>query len=154
MRVLIDTSVLARMASGPQDSQYEVAEAALDVIRQHGQQPVVVPQVLYEFWAVVTRPRADNGLGLSTEQAAAELARLAPPLFGLLRDERAILAHWRSLVRSYRVQGKTTHDARLVAAMMRHGVNTLLTFNIGHFTRFHEITAISPPDVVARGSLS
>lgn len=153
MRVLIDTSVLARMASGPQDPQYELAEGAL-AVGQHGQQPVVVPQVLYEFWAVVTRPRADNGLGLSTEQAAAELARLGPPLFGLLRDERAILAHWRRLVRSYGVQGKTTHDARLVAAMIRHELKTVLTFNMGHFTRFHEISAISPQDVVASGSLS
>jgi hypothetical protein len=36
----------------------------------------IVPQNLVELWVVATRPVAQNGLGLSTAEAAAELMRL------------------------------------------------------------------------------
>jgi predicted nucleic acid-binding protein len=44
------------------------------------------------------------------------------------------------------VQGKQAHDARLVAAMKRHSINQILTFNTADFARYAEITAISPLD--------
>ena len=34
----------------------------------------MAPQNLVEFWAVATRPQSENGLGLTAEQAAKELA--------------------------------------------------------------------------------
>jgi predicted nucleic acid-binding protein len=49
------------------------------------------------------------------------------------------------------VKGKTAHDARLVAAMRRHGVNRLLTFNASHFARFAGITVLTPEGVLAGG---
>ena len=39
------------------------------------------------------------------------------------------------------------HDARLVAAMIVHGIPNLLTFNLPDFKRFTEITVISPEEV-------
>ena len=45
---------------------------------------------------------------------------------------------------AYRVAGKNTHDARLVAAMVVHGVSSILTFNIQDFTRYAEITIFDP----------
>lgn len=35
-------------------------------------------------------------------------------------------------------------DARLVAAMKRHGTSHLLTFNDGDFARFSDITVVNP----------
>jgi hypothetical protein len=51
------------------------------------------------------------------------------------------------------VGSKVAHDAKLVAAMVRHQVTHLLTFNVDDFARFAEITAITP-DAVVTGSLS
>ena len=49
--------------------------------------------------------------------------------YPLLRDERRVFENWRDLVNVYQVKGKNAHDTRLVAAMRRHGISDLLTFN-------------------------
>ncbi|MEK7832647.1 MAG: hypothetical protein AAB401_16260 [Acidobacteriota bacterium] len=43
--------------------------------------------------------------------------------------------------------GKPAHDARIVAAMKVHGIAHLLTFNVGDFKRFPNITVVSPDEV-------
>lgn len=43
---------------------------------------------------------------------------------------------WEQLVQRYSVTGKSAHDARLVAAMVVHGVRGILTFNAHDFTRY------------------
>ena len=86
---------------------------------------------------------------MTIAEAEAELDRFKPPLFQLLQDERAILPRWNELIRKYDVKGKVTYDARLVAAMLRHGISHLLTFNAAHFVRFKEIKALTPQEVLA-----
>lgn len=69
-------------------------------------------------------------------------------VFRLLLDERGIFGHWRDLVANNAVRGKNTHDARLVAAMKRHGLTDLLSFNKHVFTRFAEINVFKPAEVL------
>lgn len=40
--------------------------------------------------------------------------------------------------------GKQVHDARLAAVCHAHGVASLMTFNVAHFTRF----STAPPGLV------
>jgi hypothetical protein len=68
-------------------------------------------------------------------------------MFVLVRDERKVFDFWEQLVSNHDVKGKQVHDARIVAAMMRHAVSHLLTFNIADFARYAEITAIDPQKV-------
>jgi predicted nucleic acid-binding protein len=84
-----------------------------------------------------------NGLGLSPAETQAKLRGLLS-MFHLLRDERRIYEHWHQLVGKYEVKGKQVHDARLVAAMLRHDISHLLTFNASDFARYSEITVIDP----------
>jgi predicted nucleic acid-binding protein len=86
------------------------------------------PQNLIELWAVATRPIEHNGLGLSTSSAAAELERIKV-MFLHLPDAPAIYPASERLVIQHQVSGKPTHDARLVAAMLVHGVTAILTFD-------------------------
>jgi hypothetical protein len=79
----------------------------------------VIAQNLIEFWAVATRPIADNGLGITAVQALRELTKLKT-LFGVLPDSPDILPEWERLVLQHQVSGKQAHDARLVAAMNVH----------------------------------
>lgn len=44
----------------------------------------------------------------------------------------------------YQVQGKQIHDANIVATMLTHGINRLVTFNPGDFKRFDEIELVVP----------
>lgn len=146
MRILLDTNIFVRLAH-PAHSHHAAAVRAIEVLRARSDELCIVPQILYEFWVVATRPVADNGLGMAAEQAESELAQIKT-LFRLLRDERGILPRWEQLVVDHAVQGKTAHDARLVAAMARHNTKQLLTFNAGDFARFPKITALTPDNVL------
>lgn len=81
---------------------------------------------------------------MTSADAELTLDRLGQPLFRMLRDERAIYEPWLELVGKFHVLGKQAHDARLAAAMLRHGVTHLLTGNPNDFRRFPSITLIDP----------
>ena len=86
-------------------------------------------QSIAEFWAVATRPPAQDGLGLDIAAAASAVAEIEPT-FGLLFSDGAIVyQHWKRLIVERRVTGRRVFDARLVAVMLAHGGAQLLTFN-------------------------
>lgn len=148
MLVLVDTNVLLRVVE-PQHAQHATAVRALRLQRQAGHELCLVPQVHYEFWVVATRPVAHNGLGMTTAEAEAEFVKMASPLFRLMRDERAIYDSWRDLVRQHEIRGRQAHDARLVAAMRRHGLTELLTFNVADFRPYGDINLLEPSAIAA-----
>jgi len=72
--ILLDTNLLTRITRA-HDPQSGVARAAIQTLLLRGEQLIIVPQNLYEFWAVATRPAGappsgSNGLGMSPTQAA------------------------------------------------------------------------------------
>jgi predicted nucleic acid-binding protein len=147
MSTLLDTNILTRCAQ-PAHTMRQSAVDALALLRQQGDVLCLVPQNFYEFWVVATRPVSVNGLGMTAAQAQFEFAALKQ-LFTVLDETPAVFARWEQLVVQYQVVGKTAHDARLVAAMLVHGVNRLLTFNTPDFQRYPGITVISPRDVLS-----
>ncbi len=147
MRILLDTNVWLRIAD--QNSRHHAdAVAAVTWLDENNQESCLVPQVMYEYWVVATRPLENNGLGLVPEQADEAIDRWIG-LFRLLQDERGIFPQWRELVKSCNIQGKSAHDARLVAAMHRHGLTHLLTFNKADFVRYPGITLWTPTEVLS-----
>ena len=140
--MLIDTSTLLRTLQ-PSHPQRDIARVAIKALTARGRDLHIVPQNLVELWVVATRPVAQNGLGLSTTEAAAELVRLKS-MFPLLPDTPAIHPVWERLVIQYRVSGKPAHDARLVAAMHVHGLTTILTFDKTGFSRYAGIEVLHP----------
>jgi predicted nucleic acid-binding protein len=145
MNVLLDTNILARLVQ-PAHPQQPLAVAATDPLDARGDRLCLVPQVLYEFWVVATRPAAQIGLGLTAAEAAAEVARILG-LFTLLPETPAVFPEWQRLVTTHAVIGKNGHDAHLVAAMAVHGVTHLLTFNVKDYTRFPGIAVLDPAAV-------
>ncbi|WP_160148112.1 type II toxin-antitoxin system VapC family toxin [Rubripirellula obstinata] len=137
---MLDTSVVVRLAQ-PTTPSCKAVLNTLDELGQQGYEFCIVPQVIYEYWVVVTRPLANNGLAFSADDTTLEIAKLAS-LFTVLRDERTVFEHWQQLVTSYKVIGKNAHDARIVAAMHRHGINDLLTLNPKDFRRYAKINLL------------
>jgi predicted nucleic acid-binding protein len=146
MRILLDTNILTRLAQ-PDHAMYAVASSAVHRLRQRKYQICLVPQVIYEYWAVCTRPADQNGLGLSMAETIGELGRVKR-LFVLLRTETGLYFRWEKLVIDTESKGKTSHDARLVAAMERNAITELLTFNAAHFARFQGITVRQPESIL------
>jgi predicted nucleic acid-binding protein len=147
MRILLDTNILLRLAQ-PISPHHASAVNAMLQLEQASVVRCLVPQVVYEFWAVATRPLDANGLEMTVPQVEQSVQQALVD-YPLLRDERGIFTHWLPLVSSNDVKGKNTHDARLVAAMLRHGVTHLLTFNQPDFSRFTEITVVTPDEIVS-----
>ncbi len=115
-----------------------------------GERLIVVPQNLYEFWAVATRPpgpppTGSNGLGMTPAQTGHWL-RFIERRFTLLADRDEMPRLWQALVETHGVTGFRAHDARLVAAMQSYGIGRLLTFNVTHF-RGLPVTVLDPASV-------
>ena len=103
--ILVDTNVLLRMVQ-PSHSMHATALMAVSKLRLANESLCLVPQVLYEFWVVATRPVEPNGLGMTLAEAEADVTRLIQR-FRLFRDERAIFERWRELVVQHRILGRT-----------------------------------------------
>jgi predicted nucleic acid-binding protein len=146
MNVLVDANILLRSAE-PTHAMHAMAEAAVLALEARGDVVCVVPQVIYEYWAVATRPVTVNGLGRTPVETDAEVDDILTA-FLLLADPPGVFDNWRALVRTHAVSGKKSHDARLVAAMQVHGLTHLLTFNVADFIRF-PVVALDPFAVVA-----
>jgi predicted nucleic acid-binding protein len=139
---LLDTNILLRYVR-PSDPRFDAVATAVNALSSSGEVLCVVPQDIYEFWAVATRPIAANGLGLSIPECQVEVARIKR-LFRLLPDLPTLFAEWETLVGTYACHGRSSYDARLVAAMRTHGITQLLTFNGADFTRFPGLTILDP----------
>lgn len=146
MRILVDPNVLARLAHAGHAHQ-TVARDAIRTLRDSGHELRTVPQVIYEYWTVVTRPTEQNGLGFDPNQAFAQVQEIQA-LFPTFRDERGILRSWQELVHAQQVRGRQSHDARLVAAMERHELTHVLTFNVADFRRYTRVFVLNPHDVL------
>ncbi|MCI0387425.1 MAG: type II toxin-antitoxin system VapC family toxin [Acidobacteria bacterium] len=145
MFILLDSNILIYSAN-PASPFYSECVKGMSVIRQNGDTPCIVPQSLYEFWTVATRPVDRKGLGLMPVQAHRELATIKT-LFPFFPDSAAIYPEWERLVTQYSVSGRTAHDARYIAAMTVHGITHLLTYNKDDFKRFSSITPLLPSEI-------
>ena len=91
--ILLDTNLLTRMTR-LQDSQSGAARTAIQTLLGRREQLIVVPQNLYEFWAVATRPPGPppagrNGLGMTAAQAGHWLRFFRRRFMPAFRSRRA-----------------------------------------------------------------
>ena len=145
MSYAVDTNVLARSIHEGHPMQ-QITKDAIKTLLDRGETVCVPAQSLYEFWVIATRPLEANGFGMSVAEAQVRLAEFEARLT-LKTDRPEIYAEWKRLVTQHAVMGKPAHDARIAAAMKIHGISHLLTFNVGDFKRFQEITIVSPTEV-------
>ena len=147
--ILLDTNLLGRMTDSA-DPHCAPARRAVHALFAAGERLIIVPQCLFEFWAVATRTRGAppmglNGLGMTPQQAGQWL-RFFQRRFTLLPDREELVGLWHSLVETQAIRGFRSHDARLVAAMQSYGITRLLTFNGSDFRRL-PVSVLDPRSV-------
>ena len=145
MATLVDTNVLLRLLQ-PEHPQYAIASMALAGLRRQESDLCIARQNLVEFWAVATRPVAENGLGMSPLMTASEV-RVLRDLFRVLEGKPGIADAWEKLVSGHLVSGKQAHDAHLAAVMNIHGLRRILTFNGADFRRYDSVEVIVPSSI-------
>jgi len=122
MSILVDTNILLRRAQVVSQFHRVSLDSLTELVRARVTL-CLVPQVIYELWAAVTRPVGVNGLGMDVPAAERSVKELFRD-FVLLRDERGVFNNWQRLVVDYAVRGKHSHDARLRLTLRgRHGLD-------------------------------
>lgn len=147
MRCLLDTNVLLRGLDRKHPT-YRIVRRAIISLRRQDNQLCLTSQNLIEFWSVATRPVDSNGLGMSVQWAAAQLARMKR-FFLVVADSAEVFREWERLVIPLQVSGKKVHDARLVASMNVHAITHILTFNADDFSRYPGITVLQPQKLLS-----
>lgn len=147
MDVLLDTNILARCIE-PTHPHHRLANDAIAALVKRGDRLCLVPQILYEYFVVCTRPQQQNGgLGMSSTEGVAEIKRVES-LFSLLPDSPNLYPVWLQLIEQYAVMGKRAHDARIVAALIAGQIPAILSFNARDLRRYPGITVLEPAHVI------
>jgi predicted nucleic acid-binding protein len=141
---LLDTNVLVYAADA--GSAFHDAARQLRDRGFRGEIPLVVsPQVLLEFFAVITSPRRVQ-TPRSPQEATAEMAkymrsrriRTIYPGPDILRRVLALHAQHPQVAR------QDIFDLSLVATMLANRIACIYTYNQQHFTPFQELTVLTP----------
>lgn len=140
---LVDTNVLVEsvMASS---SHHQAAAALLERAQSGDVDLCVLPQVLAEFYSVVTDPRRVSS-ALSVERAIEDITMfLTMPGMTELPTPTDVVSRWIELARRHNVTRGDVFDVILAAAMLGNGVRRIYTYNRQDFERFSEIQVLEP----------
>lgn len=140
---LIDTNVLV-YAHFQDSDHFAASQAYCDRIQQGQIAACVTPQILAEFFAVVTNPkRVTSAFSPAEALDALDRILLMPglTLFPLPAD---IVSGWMTIVRQQPAAGKRIFDVQLVATMRAHGIRRIATFNAADFASFPDIEVVTP----------
>ncbi|MCV2487894.1 PIN domain-containing protein [Geodermatophilus sp. YIM 151500] len=134
--------LLAATDEGRDD--HEDAAASLDAWPSSGVVLYTSGQILREYLAVATRPVERNGLGMARPAAVANVRALRARLHLLAEDER-VSERLLALLDAVECTGTRVRDANVVATMLVHGVDTVVTSNIDDSTRFDDHVQVVTP---------
>lgn len=141
-RALLDTNVLLS-ASDTSRTAHSRARAALDKWPAEGTTLYASGQILREYLAIATRPAAQNGLGLAQADAVANVRALSERIH-LLTEDGKVQARLLTLLDATACAGKQVHDANVVATVLVHGVDAIVTCNTEDFARFDQLITVIP----------
>ncbi|MGD0382586.1 MAG: TA system VapC family ribonuclease toxin [Thermoguttaceae bacterium] len=104
----------------------------------------VAPQILAEFFAVVTNPRRVHNPRTPHEALDVIERLMALPRLTILAVPIDVVARWVKLIRMHQVRSSAVFDTQLAATMQANGVRKIYTFDRAHFEHFSEIEIVTP----------
>lgn len=140
-RAMLDTNVILA-ATDEGRAEHRQAMLLFSSWAGRGTAMYASGQIMREYLAVATRPADKNGLGLKEVDAVANV-RAFRTRTNLLTEDSKVADCLLGLLDEIPCAGKQIHDANVVATMLVHGIDSLITMNLEDFTRFeHHITLI------------
>lgn len=137
----IDTNILI-YASDRTSQWHKSANAVLKKAIGDGTALFISPQVLREYLSVATRSVTHKGT-IPWEKISKNHLRFQQ-VFKVLPEDTATANKLGELVHKFRVSGKQVHDANIVATMLVHDIQSILTHNVGDFKRYEGLIKIVP----------
>jgi predicted nucleic acid-binding protein len=145
-QVLLDANVLIYAANS--DAAHHAPSLAVVRAGLGGRLPaVLVPQVLLEFYAVVTSPRrVENPLSPSEAVGRLEALRAGMPTLPVPGEALDALA---AILAERPGAGPMVFDRFLAAQMRHHGVDRICTYNVSDFNGITGLEAVQPEAIAA-----
>ena len=144
--LLVDTNVLLEATDEGRTHHTDAR-----TLVESGPRLVLAAQVIREYLVVATRPVDANGLGLTSRQALENLREFRRDI-RLLPEEKPVLPTFLDLVDRTGCTGKRIHDAHIVATAKVHGVDAIVSLNVGDLSGVLDTVAVmTPGQALARG---
>lgn len=140
---VIDTNILV-YAHFQDSSHYRSAYDLLERGREIDAELYVTPQVIAEFYAVVTHPKRVSNPFTAAEAVAAIEQVLSLPGISLLHPSSNVVERWLQLARDHSIIGNNIFDVQLIATMLSRDVRRIYTFDESDFRVFSEIEVLQP----------
>lgn len=145
-RIFADTNVLLSATDEGRDSHRDALQLISDS-PQCGVHLVACGQIFREYLVVATRPMSQNGLGLPSRDALANIDQLQRNIT-LVDESTNVATRLRRLVEQCQLAGKRIHDANIVAVMLSNGIQVLVTDNPTDFEAFDAIEVVTSADAI------
>jgi uncharacterized protein len=139
----LDTNVLV-YALFADAEHHRPARRLLDQAERDDADFCLTPQILTEFYAVVTNPRRVTQAKSPGEALDVIDAILSLPSITLLSVPIDIVTQWTRLLRQHPVTGADVFDVLLAATLRSHGITRIYTFNRADFERFDGLDVLTP----------
>jgi predicted nucleic acid-binding protein len=133
-RAMLDTNVLLA-ATDEGRTEHDQALKIVNDWPGWGTTLYTSGQIMREYLAVATRPAEKNGLGLKPADALANVQALRGRT-SLLAEDGKVADRLLALLGDISCGGKQIHDANVVATMLVHGIDTVVTINLDDFAKF------------------
>jgi predicted nucleic acid-binding protein len=141
--VALDTNVLV-YADDPASPFHPVARRILEEGLLGQRRLCVSPQILAEYFSVITSPKHGPN-PLSPEEGAARAGRLARSRrIGRVHPKRGTIARCLASCAARGLRGPRIFDALYAMTLLDNGVRTLLTANVRDFTGIPDLKVVNP----------
>lgn len=137
----IDTNILV-YASDANSPWYRKSNQALKNAINGGVPLFISPQVLREYLSVATRS-VTHEKTIPWDKINKNHLRFQRA-FKVLPEDIATAQKLGELVQKYHVSGKQVHDANIVATILVHGIQSILTHNVDDFKRYSGLIKVVP----------
>jgi predicted nucleic acid-binding protein len=140
---LLDTNILVYAAD--ETSPFHQAAKTLRDKGLKGEVPICIcPQVLKEFFAIVTDPKRVSS-PRTKKEALLEIEKyLYAKNILKIYSGTEIIERMLDLLKRYQVTKQEIFDLQLVATMLSNNITCLYTYNHEDFAKFKEIEVLSP----------
>lgn len=142
--VLLDTNILI-YATQEDALQHLAAKTLRDRALVGEVTASISPQILNEFFAVVTRSNRVSS-PLTRAEAIDQIRKYyESEVLTVIYPGENIIARTLTLLDTSTVVGMDIHDLHLVATMLENGIKKIYTYNTSDFEIFSEIEVLTPP---------
>jgi len=140
---LLDSNILIYALDSTSVYHFEARSLREEALKDKIQ-ACVCPQVLMEFFAVITNSRKVK-TPLTPQKAREEVEKYLKATNILkIYPSDDILERMLFLLKKYEIKGVQVFDLQLVATMLANGITRIYTYNQSDFAKFGEIEAITP----------